>query len=413
MILLKLMIIYAAISPVISLLWVNSLFFDIQFLVKIVHGYNILIFLISFSILIYFALRNKLQNIYLFIFFILLLSFDIIGLFLGYANGYNNKNIADFYTLMNGITLTYVLYLIKFNDNQINKFIKQFVYVYTLFFSISITVMQIESFLGIPFYPAIASNFAVISFLYFIYKKQYKMAIFTFILILISGKRSVFIVFVALLPIFYLLNKKLLLSKVLLIGSSFSLLFIILLLPLHLFLESNIESLPFGKSAISKFSYINPMAEKFNLEVAAGERFEEVDAALMENNKNIFSFFIGSGNGFVYPLDIERKDMFEENRHNVHFSPITYFTRYGIIFVIIFYSFFIMYFAYITKYIKYATNSYKILVFYQIFAFIMSFISFSLSLDFFFWISIGLTLQMRYRIKQEFKKGDNRLQCAE
>ena len=104
--------------------------------------------------------------------------------------------------------------------------------------------------------------------------------------------------------------------------------------------------------------------------------------------------------------------MVEDDRHNVHFSPLTYFTRYGIIFTVTFYTFIMLYFVYMIKYIKYADNYYRLLVFYQIFAFVMSFISFSLPLDLFFWISIGLTLQTRDRINKNLKNSEKK-SCVE
>ena len=114
--------------------------------------------------------------------------------------------------------------------------------------------------------------------------------------------------------------------------------------------------------------------------------------------KNNLSFFIGSGNGFVYQLSVDRKKLFEKKRHNVHFSPVTYYTRYGMFFTLFLYLLTLGYFIKISK--LYNEETFTILLSYQIFAFALSFISFSLSLDLLFWISIGLTLQM-YTCKRE------------
>jgi hypothetical protein len=401
MILLRLMVVYAAISPVLSLLWSNSSYFPIVMLMKVVISLNLAFFLLSLIVLSRYFLLNKLKQTNLLYFGLFLLFFDVIGLVVGVLNGYEDKVISDFYLLINGVILSYAVYISQPNIKVIERFIKIISKVFLFSFFLSILVMQIESIYGIAHYPAIAANMAIIPLLYYLQKKEYKMAGFVFLMIVLSGKRSVLIIIMALLPFIILLLRGVKLARIFSIGFIISV--VVLFLSLHSLklLEENQNILPFGVSVVNKLSLINPMSESFDFIGASGERFEEVIQGVSQSHENPNSFVFGSGNGFTYQLEVGRKDMIQDDRHSIHFAPADYYTKNGIVFAIIVTIVIIIYIFNILRYFRYSNHTLNTLLSYQLFTFLYSLIGANYGLDYLFWISIALGLVIVKNIKKQ------------
>lgn len=400
MILLKFCLFYFGIfQPFLSLLWSNS--YNIPLLVTIVSAFNITTFLIAVCLIFKYTYNGKSIKSKPFLAFLLFITLvDVFGLVVGGFNGYTDKLLNDFYLMLNGVIVSYTVYLSGISSYKIKEFIRRFSYIFSITFSIAVLIMVVQAVLSIPHYPAIASNLALIPIFYFLTKKKYAVVAFLILMAFLSGKRSVFIIFVFLMPFLLMFNRGVRLATVASIGGVLSVSMILLLLPVAAYLEDNADKFSAGRSVINKFALVNPLSDNFDLKYAAGERFEEVFDALDAHHENPYSFLIGSGNGFDYKLEVLRKDTVEENRHGVHFAPIDYYTKYGFPFVLILTSFIILYFMKVFPYLRCGIWYLNVLVYYQIFVMFYSFLGSSFGLDSMFWISIALTLTLIEEIKK-------------
>lgn len=383
---------FGCLLPIISLLWSNS--FHIPLLVKITALFNVGMFFCALLLIMKCIIERRTFKSMNFLFFILFICLvGVIGTVVGVANGYASKAINDFYLFINGPIIAFAVYVSNINAQQIEHYFRWLAKLFLLFFSLAVAVLLMQTVLDIPHYPAIASNLAIISFCYFLYKHRKWSAFFILLLVFLSGKRSVFLILVGLLPFFYFINKGISIKKVIASGVILSLMLVSILMPVASYMENNIEKFSFGASSIEKFSYLNPMSEKFDVTYAAGERVEEVFDALEAHHANPYSVLVGSGNGFIYPLKVHRKNMYEDERHGVHFAPVDWYTKHGLLFTIAILMIMVSYFRKTLPYAKHKIWYLNTSIFYQIFVVFYSFIATSFGLDLIFWISVGLMIK--------------------
>ena len=401
MIILRLMVFYAACIMVLSLMWSNDLIFPIHILMKIVIFLNICFFISSIYIITKACYSISLSSNFLLLFLIYIFFVDCFSLFVGFYNEYYSKAINDFYMLINGPLLAYATLLIRMDSNSINIFIKKLSDVSFLFLIITVIIMQTESVLSIEHYPAIASNLALVPLVYNYKNKKYIKFFITFIFILLSGKRSVFIIILFLLPIIIFLRYNVGFKKIIFGSLVIFFMSICGILSVFAYIENDLDALPIGKNIISKISLMNPLSPNFNIKSALGERYEEVEQSIEASDKNYLSFWIGSGNGFTYELHVPRKQFYNKENHSVHFAPVDYYTKYGIVFVTMITITMVVYLKYLIRYINVDHVGLRIFILYQFFSIINSLIGANFGLDYFFWISMALSIRIIDNIKKE------------
>ena len=338
------------------------------------------------------TLESPLKNISkkLFSFFSLILIVNIYSSITGIINGYSDKVIPDFITFINGPIIALSISALAINIKQlkiINKIIANYL---LIIFLGSFIIVYFELALRLRIYPAL--NPTVFAFIipYFYFNQLTKKWIFSFILLLLGLKRSVLLAFlITVFPFRLAMKKKVKLNNAILRSTVSSLITIVIMLYSFSLLEEQKGS--FASTMVNKFSTVNPFSNKFDFKLGSGERVEEVTQSIKAVENLEFGLLLGAGNGFTYELNIDRKDYFEGEHHNVHFSPVLYITRYGIPVALLFYGFL---FYMVSIGIKRFRNEKTLYpwIFYAIFGIFSSFFSFSFSSDILFWISIGVLM---------------------
>lgn len=372
------------------------------------------LFILLFSVIAFFLVFNlktiglKGSNV-LYKFFSFTSIVNFIGLIIGFLNGFTDKLVVDFITFSSGPLICLAVSGIKLEVKDIivlNKFISRSLFIIFLVFFV---LVYIELFLGLPIYPAL--NPAVFAFIlpYYWYFGDRKIQVISVILLLLGLKRSILIaVVLSIIPFRMVIRSRSTFSKALLKSTFGSFIMIVSLLYVMSFVEKN--DFGFAGTMVNKFSTVNPFSDRFDFELGSGERVEEIVQSLNALKEYPLGTFIGAGNGFVYELDIERKDFLNEEHHNVHFSPVLYITRYGYIIMFVFYFSLI---GIISKGVHVHRDRRVMYpwIFYSIYGLFSTFFSFSLSSDILFWISIGVILNPI--LMRSFKNNKSVFTCVE
>lgn len=383
----KLLPIYAFLLPWLSLLWSNSHYFPIQTLAFIAKIVSIIFFLTAIGHII---LSSRLQKFKGRLFSAIILLMVILGgfySFIGLINGFEEKNLADFFTFINGPLMAYAAFQSDYLCHHQKQIIKRTCDLLLFSLGCTVSILFLEGMLGIPHYPAVASSWAILPLVWFILEGKYIKVMFVLSLILFSGKRSVLglgVIVSSIIP-FWKMRFSIALSTILSV-------FMIIPIVLSVFIILN--SLPkHNISSLNKLSFVNPFSENFNPVIAAGERIEEIEFALDAQGSRIFDILVGTGNGFTYELRVDRKNLYEKDRHNVHFTPINYYIRYGIIFTVLYYLILIGCIFRIFSRIQQREKYEQAMAFFIIYGTISSFISFGLPLNYLFWFCLGTLLR--------------------
>jgi hypothetical protein len=162
--------------------------------------------------------------------------------------------------------------------------------------------------------------------------------IITFIVIVLSGKRSYLLASLVVLIIYFLsFNKRSRLPFIIVSG------FLIVLLFISIPFFLNYENGAIGKYAFTINTFreleIDFNDEKFleSVDLISGGRLAEIT-----NSVKNFSFWdnlFGRGPGFTYSYENSNPELTSESYSNVHFTPINLFTKYGLVFSILFLSY--------------------------------------------------------------------------
>lgn len=136
-------------------------------------------------------------------------------------------------------------------------------------------------------------------------------------------------------------------------------------------------------------------------------RVVEVESALMKLNENPFMYLTGAGPGYTYEYSTSR--VYEKERHNIHISPITLITRYGLLYTIILYG--AILYVLVKNFSKKVLISSKFLdkffYLYLLGALINSFTAFTIYSDYWFIISFGYLYSIRNNSYEGEKYGTN------
>ena len=203
------LLLYALISPVLSLMWINSAFFSIDVLALVIKFFSILFFVTASSYILFIILvKRKFKSRLFFKIVMCLIGFGCFATFIGLVNGFSGKTIPDFYTLINGPLIAFGIVQSPLSSKQIEKFVKIFAGIYLSVFILCLIAMNIETYLGVKYYPALASGWLMLGLSYYMKKRKKLLVLLTFIAIIFSGKRSIAAVMLMTLPLAYILNKK-------------------------------------------------------------------------------------------------------------------------------------------------------------------------------------------------------------
>ena len=392
------MILNLFLQPFLGVLWINTLTEGMRNSLGIIpkilfSGFFILTTsFILFNLLKYKKLKNK--NIYTV--FTIFLALNIFYTFVGFNNGFGGKIINDFIGFIAGPLIMISFQQSDMKSEEMERFYKTISYIVVFAFASAIGIMYYETFIGIKLYfglPCISLSFA---FYYFFLKKAKVMTIITLMLIILSGKRGVAVSLITSGILTFLLHKGIsfktaVFTSVLLIVPFFLTIF----WALSTVADTPRENLPI----VNRMNRLNPFLESGDVESCSGERVEEIEQSIAAQEKFFLSSIIGAGNGFTYQLLVQRKGMFVEDRHNGHFSPVAYYTKFGILFTIFFYLLLLFSFYYQSLYIK--IDKYITLYLgYQLTSFFYSFTVFSLNTDYLFWTFTSLSFLTIYKYKK-------------
>lgn len=324
-------------------------------------------------------LRLRLFSIVMF--FLIVISFCR-GLFL---NDINERIILDTYKPLSFI-LIYQLFssiditIVKEKLNLIFKMLSFFLYNTSVFFGLT-------SF-GLLFliggYPGMRLP-AILPAAYLAVNDKKVRIIIIIIAILLSGKRAVLLAIIPAIiigfKIKFTLRKLVYVMFIGMVG--------------FVLVNANWETLKQTKG-ISKFTYTIEKITQYRktndimfLNNASGKRLEEVTSSL--HDFSFLDYLWGAGSGFTYDLyDIERKKMKTAKYGNVHFSPVSLLSSYGIIFMILFYGFLFRYCFLGFKYSKRFGSKFLLILSISLIGFVIeSFFAFVLFVLPFFPIIIG------------------------
>lgn len=212
--------------------------------------------------------------------------------------------------------------------------------------------------------------------------------IFIYILILIGQKRGVILSAFLLSLFYYAIVKRL----------SFKGLFAIIMatsvIVTLLFITSSpilIHELPTNmQSVLFRFMRVNPFYE--DVDYYSDARVREITGAIAVFKEHPLRVFFGNGNGYTYEL-YSGSVLVTSDRHNVHFTPVTLLTRYGIFYTLAFYLNIIWA---IKRGIKYANKGgkqrplYLVLTLYMFSFFVDSFTAFLPYVDYLAMICFGV-----------------------
>lgn len=262
---------------------------------------------------------------------LVLIAAPCIGLITGCINGqFGRDYFSDFYT---ACAFVAVVVLYRRNPQLITKNDLEFLAKCELWATIiSLLTYKVFPLIGYPIKSVgIVSNYLLFPLAFYLsYKnKLWLIAAFT---ILIGGKRGVMISAVVLICFFFIFDKKRLMRSF-----TFIVLTGVILCAGLYYTESpeRVAMLPTSLQRVGlRFMQINPYSDYIDL--YSDGRMDEIESALREFEMNPINMLLGRGNGFVY--DVYHAGVLSmENNHNVHFTPVALFTRYGIIYTVVFY----------------------------------------------------------------------------
>ncbi len=303
--------------------------------------------LVILFIYIYFLSKNQIYKVDFIIKFFTYILFY--GILLGLLN-YNNLRyiLSESLVIITAILSYMFFYNIKTEniDKSINKF-SYFILFIQSFVTYSGLILKITYFKAI--YLSLTDPLILIPLIWFLITKKNKLLLYTIFLILIGGKTGILLSALVVYLIYKIFSLKINILKT----------FLYILFSLFLFITflygiSNLEitSNNIFTSIFMKFQSYNPfnifLNGEFDLNKLSnfgGGRVQEIIYSIktiIEQNE----FFILTGKGLGYEYYIPKYDM---TIHNVHFTPVSLITKFGIIITLFIYFIFIVYLINIYK----------------------------------------------------------------
>lgn len=375
----RIVALYFVITQVLSVLRAtaiyNTSYFNNYFRIAI-SSICILFFISSFSIM---------ASIYT-ICEVLLLLIPFLDLVIGFVNEQVGRDFfSDFF---NALTFVLILMYYRSHPNCVSRsdlhYLARWELIGTIF---SLVTYKIFPLIGYPIKSVgMVSNFLLFPLSYFLaYKSKWWIA--TAIVILIGGKRGVMISAGVIICYYLAFDKRRGGRSVLAIVS-----ITIFLFAGIYFTKSpeNIALLPSNMQRVAqRFMRVNPFSEYMDLH--SDGRLDEIEGALRKFELNPINILFGKGNGYVYNTYHDGQ-LSVENNHNVHFTPVSFLTRYGVIYMIAFYIDYIWILIKSTKIIRRKENHQFIMciTLYLVGTFIDQFTVFLPYSDYQFMICLGL-----------------------
>lgn len=375
----KLVAFYFATTQVLTVFRATAIYntsYIANFLRLLISGMYILLFIRSFPLVVK---RVTLLSL-------TLILAPLIGLIIGYINGqFGRDYFSDFYTAFAFATI-----VIHYKNNPQSITRNDFEYlarcelIATIF---SLLTYKLFPLIGYPIKSVgIVSNYLLFPLAYYLSYKN-KLWLVTALTILFGGKRGVMISAIAVFCYFYFFDKRRSVRS-----------FIVVILA-GVFLSAGIyfttspariAMLPTALQRVAvRFMKVNPFSDQMDLH--SDGRLDEIEGALEKFSQNPMNFLVGNGNGFAYDMYHEGELRYE-NRHNVHFTPVSLLTRYGVIYTTIFYLDYLWLMFKATKYIR-AKREHKFIMcctLYLVGSFVDQFTVFLPYSDYQFMICFGM-----------------------
>ena len=215
-----------------------------------------------------------------------------------------------------------------------------------------------------------------LNFSFFLAQGQIGLAIISFLLILLSGKRSPLITVVILFLLF--LFKGINFKKI-------KNIIISIFLPVLLI---SVFYIMFNRGLLSRFEIVASIniEDETSVYNATSGRSSELIGLFNHMNYDKLRWYVGSGLGGSYYVDIIRGDDVEKFAHYTHLSYLSLIFLFGVPFVILFLSY--IFFLFIKNY-KYINNKYYLAL---LSSFIGSIFGAGILVDSIFWVLLGINI---------------------
>ena len=291
---------------------------------------------------------------------ITLIFFIFLSILIGFKNSLeiNRRYLTDVSNpllFILKISLFRKIFLFKHNRLLLQIFLNKISF--SLF---KIGLVSIFLFFILSFFKSMYAGLTPTTHLYFILnliKLNYRNQFFSFLLIIFSGKRALLVSSILIFFLFQIYIKKN--GKIFL----YSFLFITILALLISFLKLDDEN----GSAIEKYKYTYDLivdnidniqidSEVFN-KITAGRASEVVGVLEVMNSSD---YFTGKGIGFTYTYYSQTENEDITGYANLHFTPLSLISKYGLIFTLILY-------AYIFKSLHRFNSNSKYTLFFTLF----------------------------------------------
>lgn len=260
-------------------------------------------------------------------------------------NQFGRDFLSDFFT---AISFAVIFNYYKHMPPEIKGFNLSYLAHFELWGTfVSLVIYKLFPLFGIPIRSVgNVSNFLLFPLAYFLAYGN-KLWILSVALIFLGGKRGVMLSAIALICFFYITDKRDKLKTAFVIISAVS------MVALLLFFTSTperISALPSSFQRVgSRFMKVNPFSEYRDW--YSDGRLDEILGAIRQFDGSSLNLLFGKGNGFVYTVYHNGLVRFS-NRHNVHFTPVAFLTRYGLIYTLVFYRGLISCLVFGIKYLK-------------------------------------------------------------
>lgn len=219
-------------------------------------------------------------------------------------------------------------------------------------------------------------------------EKKWMRAFFTFLWYIWGGKRGILLGLLALFTCIVLFGKKVKKRHVIVLS-----VLIATLVCFVLYYTQNtyrISMLPVQlRGLFGRISKMNPFSENFD--IYADGRMYEVISSLKAMKKGFVYYLFGMGNGFTYTVLDIAGTFLERNHHNVHVSPVSFFTKYGVLYTVVLYTIIVSILAKSFRNLNQGNYSKadEAILYYATISFVFSFVSYYVYLNYMFVFSLA------------------------
>jgi len=300
-------------------------------------------FVIIPSLIAIFILLNFLKKIRFdfFTYFIFTLLIHSINMALLHWDYTDTIHYQLYYMISETSMIVFALFVYLFTLNIDFTNLKNHIYLENLLDKISFYILLISTitiftgyflniFTSYHLYLSISGKFLLIPFIWSIIRSNRNYLFYTLLLIFLGGKFGV-LVAALIVAIFIYKFKKGISSTVMIVYSSFFMLFFIFIL----YIIKDYQGIGIIDKINGNYNFFN--IDPDNLIMFAGGRFIEIFSVF--NDFSFSDYLWGKGIGYEY-LDIQSGEDFI---HNVHITPLGLVSKFGFFMTIILYSFIIFY----------------------------------------------------------------------